>query len=507
MNKLPEQPVSLWRERPTQTFPALEEDLDTEVCVIGGGIAGVSTAFMLARRGFQVVLVEADRMGAGTTGWTTAKITSQHGLKYADLIDQVGVDNARLYYDANEDAISWIERMTRKLNIDCNFERQNAYLYADTEAGMTQLEREAEAYLKLELDGGMVEKEAFDGTKRRMLAMYDQAQFHPVCFLAKLLRYLEVENMPVFEQSRAVDIKRGKRPQVLMENGSVVMADHVVMATHYPFKDLQALFVARLHVERSYSVAFRLNTKAPEGMYLNVESPKRSIRRAFDTDGRELLLIGGEGHTSGQKVNTLENYKKLHQFGLDHFDTAAVPYRWASQDVFTLDGLPYAGPVNPGKDDVFVATGFAKWGMTNGVAAAQIIADRITEKRNEYAPLYTPSRFRPGKEMKHAVKENMDVAMEFVRGKLDRGKSKKVEDLDFNEGAVVNVNGKRAGAYKDEQGHVTIVDTTCTHLGCELYWNNGDRSWDCPCHGSRFNTDGDVLEGPAVKPLDQIKEE
>lgn len=220
-----------------------------------------------------------------------------------------------------------------------------------------------------------------------------------------------------------------------------------------------------------------------------------------------MLLIGGEGHTSGQEKNTSSHYERLYQFGQKHFDVHSVPYRWSSQDISTLDGLPYIGPVTPGKEDVFAATGFAKWGMTNGVAAATIIADRIIGKHNPYAKLVTPSRFTPTKDIKNVVKENMDVARTFVKGKLDRTTKKNLDELNKDEGAVINIRGKRAGAYKDEDGEVTVVDTTCTHMGCELAWNNAERSWDCPCHGSRFDKDGTVLEGPAVEPLKQLKQE
>lgn len=507
MKELPSVSQSFWRERPIQSFPALDKDLSTEVCVIGGGIAGISTAFMLARRGLQVVLIEAGSMGAGTTGYTTAKVTSQHGLKYQSLTDTFGERNARLYYDANEDAIAWMERMCKKLAIDCDFERKASYIYAASEEGRAKVEEEAAVYRNLELDGSIADKHGLPFETEKVLKMNDQAQFHPMVFLSKLLRFLEVENTPVYEHTKAVDVKRGKRPQVQTEKGYIITADHVVMATHYPFKDMQAFFMARLHVDRSYSVAFRLNQQPPEGMYLNAEDPKRSIRNVMDKNGERMLLIGGEGHTSGQEESTLAHYERLHQFGLKYFDVHSVPYRWSSQDISTLDGLPYIGPITPGKEDIYVATGFAKWGMTNGTAAASIIADRIIGKQNPYAKLFTPSRFTPSKDIKNVVKENMDVARAFVKGKFDRTTRKSPEELENDEGAVVNVKGKRAGAYKDEHGEITIVDTTCTHMGCELAWNNGERSWDCPCHGSRFDKDGSVIEGPAVEPLKQWKQD
>ncbi|SDN99987.1 FAD-dependent oxidoreductase [Alkalicoccus daliensis] len=507
MKNLPPESKSLWREKAPQSFPALKEDIDTEVCVIGGGIVGVSTAFMLARRGIKAALIEADRMGAGTSGYTTAKISSQHGLKYSSLIDTFGEQEARLYYDANEDAIAWMERMCKKLAIDCNFERQASYVYAETQEGAENINKEVEAYRRLELDGRLSEETELPFPVESAIMMHDQAQFHPLRFLSKLLRYLEVENTPVYENTKAVDIKRGKRPQVLMENGNVITADHVVMATHYPFKDLQALFAARLHVERSYAVAFRIEGKIPQGMYLNAESPKRSIRNAVDPDGNRLLLIGGEGHTSGQKDDTLQNYEALRQFGLEHFKVKDIPYRWSAQDLMTLDGMPYIGPVTPGKEDIFTAAGFGKWGMAMGVGAATIIADHISGKNNPYTKLFTPSRFTPSQDIKNAVKENMSVARSYVKGKMDRKSRNKLEDLANGEGAVVNFDGNRAGAYKNEHGEITIVDTTCTHMGCELSWNNGETSWDCPCHGSRFDVDGTVLEGPAVKPLTQLKKE
>ncbi|CAM3787550.1 FAD-dependent oxidoreductase [Alkalicoccus chagannorensis] len=494
------QSASLWQKRPTQRFPQLQEDVTTKVCVIGGGIAGVTTAYMLARKGIPSVLIEAGEIGTGTTGHTTAKISSQHGLKYADLWQSIGAEKTKLYYEANEDAISWVERTCRRLAIDCSFSRRPAYLYATSEEGKTRLEREAEAYRSLHLDGSLTDKHELPFAVTAALKMHEQAQFHPVCFLAKLLRYLEVEQMPVFEQTRAVDVKRGRQPVVTTDGGRQIKADHVVMATHYPFKDLQSLFAARLHVERSYAIAFRLHGEVPKGMYLHAESPVQSFREAEDIDGRPLLLGGGFGHTSGQAGNTESHYEKLRDFVTSHFDVKAIPYRWSSQDIHTSDGVPYAGPLTPGSEDVYVLTGFGKWGMSAGVAAAQVTADRLEGKYNPYASLFTPSRFHPRADMKQMVKENMDTARAFVRGKFHRTKGT-VDDLDFDEGAVLKVNGSRTAVYKDENGEISAVDSSCTHLGCELGWNQAERSWDCPCHGSRFDVDGSVLEGPAVHPL------
>ncbi|MFC7319703.1 FAD-dependent oxidoreductase [Halobacillus campisalis] len=498
-------PNSLWRDVELESFPGLSKDLNTEVTVVGTGITGITTAYFLVEKGYNVVLLEAGRIIEGTTGYTTAKITSQHGLIYDTLIQTMGEEKAKLYYQANEEALSCIDDIRKKEQIDCDFSYQDAYIYGNSKEANRKIEKEAEAYKRLGIDGGLAEVTELPYSVSSAVKINHQAQFHPVKYLASMIQRLQEKNTPIFENTRAAKLVEGDRPEVVTREGNTVTSDHVVMATHFPFADFKGLYFSRLHVERSYSIAVRSAENVPDGMYLSAEEPKKSLRHFVTEDGEKLLLVGGEGHPSGQKENTEESYENLAVYAKEQFGSEDVSYHWSSQDLITLDMVPYIGPVTKNNSNIHIAAGFAKWGMTNGTIAAKVISDLIAGKDNPYIELFSPSRDLGKQHVKSFLKENMDVGKEFVKGKLDR-KNIKPEDLAKDEGSVVRINGKRAGAYKDEHGSISIVDTTCTHMGCELNWNNGDRSWDCPCHGSRFTVEGEVIEGPATKPLSKLSD-
>nr|WP_308808323.1 FAD-dependent oxidoreductase [Halobacillus andaensis] len=457
------------------------------------------------KEGYNVVLLEAGRVMEGTTGYTTAKITSQHGLIYDQLIRTIGEAKARHYYQANEDGLQLIDDIRKTNDIECDFSKQDAYVYGVTEEAKRDIYKEAEAYEKIGIRGGLTQEVELPFSVTAAIKIKDQAQFHPVKYLASMLRFLKEKNTPIYENTRAVDIEKGSRPRVITRDGHFVTSDHIVMATHFPFKDFDGLYFSRLHVERSYSIAARAEGALPDGMYVNVEEPKRSLRHFVNEYGEKLLLAGGEGHPSGQKENTDKCYEKLHDYAKEYFHGNEVTHRWSSQDLTTLDNIPYIGPITKNNPNIHVAAGFAKWGMTNGTIAAKVITDLIRGKASPYADLFSPSRNLSFQHVKSFTKENADTAKEYIKGRLDR-RNRKPEDLAPGEGSVVRLKGKRAGAYKDEAGKISVVDTTCTHMGCELNWNNGERSWDCPCHGSRFTTGGEVIEGPATKPLKKLSD-
>ncbi|WP_221567066.1 FAD-dependent oxidoreductase [Alkalihalobacillus sp. TS-13] len=501
--RLPSDSQSLWRDFQLESFPPLEEDLTSEVTVVGAGITGITTAYLLVKQGYDVVLLDAGQIVSGATGYTTAKISAQHGLVYDQLIKTIGEEKAKLYYEANQDALKMIDDIRKKHEIDCDFSYQDAFVYGESEQSKKKIEKEAKAYEKLGIDGSLSDDVDLPFQVSAAVKMNDQAQFHPVKYLAAIVAYLKEKNVRIYENTRAVDIKKGQKPEVIAENGYSITSNHVVIASHFPFKDFEGVYFARLHVERSYSLAIRTDSKIPEGVYLNADQPKRSIRHAVDPSGEKVLLVGGESHTSGQIDDTLACYEDLRSFAEEHFGVTEIPRRWSAQDMTTLDKVPYIGPITEKNPNIHVATGFTKWGMTLGTGSAKLISDLIGEKDNRYAELFKPSRFNAKSDVKNFAVENADVAKEFVKGKLDL-RTKDIGELEHDEGAVVKVNGKRAGCYKDSAGKTTLVDTTCTHMGCELNWNNGERSWDCPCHGSRFNTDGKVIEGPATKPLKKL---
>jgi Rieske Fe-S protein len=254
-----------------------------------------------------------------------------------------------------------------------------------------------------------------------------------------------------------------------------------------------------MHADRSYILAVKTKQAFPGGMYLSADQPTRSLR-SVTIHGEEMVLIAGESHKTGQGKDTMEHYKALEDFGEETFGIEDIVYRWSAQDLVTLDKIPYIGTITSSEPNILIATGYRKWGMTNGTAAALLFRDMILNHTNNYQTLYTPSRFYAHPSLKNFLVDNADVVGHLIKGKLEFP-NKSVKDLTKGEGALITVKGEKKGAYKDEEGKLHIVDTTCTHIGCEVEWNSGERTWDCPCHGSRFSYTGEVIEGPAEKPL------
>ncbi|MBO7742694.1 FAD-dependent oxidoreductase [Paenibacillus sp. MWE-103] len=495
-------PESYWlASAPLPSYPSLQASVDAEVAVIGGGIAGITTAYLLARAGKQVVLATAGKLLGGTTGHTTAKITAQHDLIYADLIRRFGEEQARLYYEANAEGLRFMRETVRELGIDCDFRDEEAIVYATCERQAERLRAEYEAYAKLGIPGEWRERLALPFAARGGLAMKDQARFHPVPYLAKLAEAFVRLGGRIYEETTIETVEEGEPSIAVTADGAKIACENIVSCAHFPVFET-GLFFARLHAESSYVVAARVPGEHPKGMYISAGEPKRSIRSvAFG--GEELLLIGGETHKTGQGINTVEHYEALEAWARETFGAAAFPYRWSANDFITLDRLPYIGRATRKRPHSFVATGFRKWGMTTGTAAALLLRDLLTGRSSRYEALFAPSRFH-APDVKPLVAENAGAAKHYIQGKLE-WLGRKPEELNRDEGALVRVNGRKAGAYVDADGTLHLVDATCTHMGCEVEWNSGDRTWDCPCHGSRFDYRGRVAEGPATEPLSELR--
>lgn len=327
-----------------------------------------------------------------------------------------------------------------------------------------------------------------------------QAQFHPLKYLKALVPKILDKGSYIFEQTRAMNIEKEKDYLVITNTGKKVAAAKVIIASHFPFFDGGGLYFSRIFNERSYVIGATIKEKFPEGMFISAEDPTRSLRSQSFQDS-ELILIGGEHHKTGHCENTNLHYSNLIDYAQSTFQVRDIPYRWSTQDCMTLDGVPYVGHLTSNNHDLYVATGFGKWGMTNSTAAALILKDLINKGTSPWAPVYNPSRFPDVGEF---LVQNLDVAKSFISGKLNQI-SEKLE-IGKGEAKIISVDGKRAGAYRDENEELHILDITCTHVGCELEWNSAERTWDCPCHGSRFDYQGNIVEGPALNCLRDIQE-
>lgn len=501
---IPQFPKSYWQQSVSlPDFPKLSESIKTDIGIVGGGITGITAAYLLTKEGLDVTLIDAGQILNGVTGHTTAKITAQHGIIYDELIKHFGKDNATLYHQACLDAKQFIENTIRTHHIDCDYQQEDAYIFTNSDAYLSQLETEKEAYNQLDIDSELSNSMPLEIPVKSVLKMKNQAQFHPLKYLKILADEALSNGLQIYEETTATDVEHNKRPAIITREGERINCQYVIQASHYPFYDGEGFYPTRMYPERSYIVAVKTPQHFPGGMYISAESPTHSVR-SVNMDDEDLWLIAGENHKPGQGQSTMKHYEALQDYAAKHFGISEYVYRWSAQDLTTMDKVPYIGPVTKNEDNVFVATGYRKWGMTNGTIAAQIITDRILDKDNPYHKLYTPSRFQADPSIREFTKMNADVAKHMIRGKLEYTNDN-VSSLKTDDATVTRVNGKRTGVYKDEDNQLYAVDTTCKHLGCEVNWNSGDRTWDCPCHGSRYSYTGEVIEGPAKEPLNKVE--
>lgn len=501
--KIPQFAESLWRATTNPiNVSSLNESIKTDIVIVGAGITGITAAYLLAKQNLNIVLIDRRKLLDLTTARTTGKITAQHGLIYDELIQNIGLEGARLYYEAQNEAIQLVEQIIEDESIPCHFEIENSYLFTNKEEELEKLEKEAKAYDQLKIPYEIVDSLPIDIPKKIALKLNHQAQFHPLEYLNSLLKIIIQKGVKVYQETTAIDIEHLDDLAVVTADGNRIIAKYVIQASHYPFYDGEKFFPVRMYPERSYLIAIESESPYPSGMYISAEEPTRSIRN-IHINGTPYLFIGGENHKTGQGKDTMEHYLALQRYAKDHFGIKQFLYRWSAQDYITIDKIPYIGSLEKNENRIFVATGFRKWGMTNGTIAAKIITDLITTGTSIYEQLFTPTRFHMKSSMKTLVTENLDVARHLIQGKLEQSTAE-LADLKKDESMIIRSKGMRAGVYKDESGKLYAVDTTCTHLGCEVHWNSGERTWDCPCHGSRFSYTGEVLEGPAKKPLNKV---
>jgi glycine/D-amino acid oxidase-like deaminating enzyme/nitrite reductase/ring-hydroxylating ferredoxin subunit len=423
-----------------------------------------------------------------------------HGLIFDDLASAFGDEGAAKYADANVAGMATVADLAVRHGIDCDLERRPAYTYTTDPSMVDKITAEVAAAQRIGLVAEFTTDTDLPYPVEAAIRVADQAQFHPRKYCIGLARAIDGGGSAVFERTRATSIdEEGERCTVDTDHGRIT-AGFVIQATHLPISDKGGFF-ARTHPERSYALSARLDGPVPQGMYLSVDSPTRSVRSAR-MDGEEVVILGGEGHKVGQDPDTRERYAALEEWGRRHFQIRSIDYRWSAQDYVPADHVPFVGPVAPGSDRVFVATGFKKWGMSNGSAAGVMLADRIAGRENPFADFFDSNRLNLKQSVTDLIKENANVVKRFVGDRL-KTETRSVADLAQGEAAVLTEGDHRVAAYRDPAGAVHAVSAVCTHMGCTVTWNTAETTWDCPCHGSRFTCDGEVIQGPAVKDLER----
>jgi len=496
---LPSEHESLWIEETSGTrAPVLPGDITVDTAIVGAGVAGIVAADELSEAGHNVALLEANRILEGVTGHTTAKLTSQHGLIYDTLLDRHGPTTAQRYADANEAAIEVVADRVETDGIACNFHRAPAYTYVEDEDRVDEIHAEVEAAQELGLPARFVDDVPVPVDVAGAVRFDDQALFHPRRYLLALAEALNDGANAVHERTRVKDVHDGDPCRIETESHEVT-ADQVVLATHFPIVD-RAGYFARMRPTKSYVLAARLNGEEPEGMHYHDASPIFSIRPRAGRQ-EELVLFTGQNHRTGE-ADEADRYEQLEQTVRQRFDVDTIDYRWSTQDFVSLDEMPFVGPVGPGADNVYAATGFGGWGMTNGIAAGRMLAEAVLGDPPEELAAFDPARAQ-GTSPSSVLSHNAHAAKEFVADRIRRyGKATEI-DLEPGEGEIIRHEGEPVAAYRDEDGDLHTNSAICTHMGCEVKWNASDETFDCPCHGSRFGPEGEVVDGPAVDGLDE----
>ncbi|EHK2335245.1 FAD-dependent oxidoreductase [Clostridium perfringens] len=461
---------------------ALNKDIKTDVLIIGAGIAGILTAYMLKQKGRDVVLIDAAEIASGNTKNTTAKITSQHDLIYSKLISEFGEEKARQYAKANELAIKKYKEIIEDKRIECDFEEKPAYVYSLNEVDV--LKEEVEAAKNLGIDAEFVQEVNLPFKIKGAVKFNNQAQFNPLKFLRGISNELVI-----YENTRALEIKEN----LVVTSGGNITANNIVVATHYPIMNAPGYYFMKMHQERSYVLALE-NTSEIDGMYIDLNKEGYSFRTY-----NNLLLLGGISHRTGENEEG-GSYDELRKVVKKLYPKAKEKYYWSAQDCMTIDGIPYIGRYSNETPNIYVATGFNKWGMTSSMVSAMIISDMILEKENDFSEIFSPRRFDLSLSINNIANDLIETAKNFIAQKVYIPSSE-IEHIKNGHGGIIEYNGEKVGVYKDKEGKEFFVSTKCTHLGCQLSWNADELTWDCPCHGSRFDYKGRLIGSPATKDL------
>lgn len=486
-------PRSIWFEtNGAPRFPPLAKDVHFDVAIVGAGITGITAAMLLQGAGKRVAIIEGRRVLEGETGHTTAHLSTALDARYAALRRDFGEASARLAYESSRAAIDQIARFVHELKLDCGFALATGYLYTEREEQLRDLHVEFEAARALGIPVSMTREVPLPFATVAGVRFEGQAQIHPLRYLTPMLDLLVAKGCAIFEDTPVTAIEDGS-PCTLVTAGGKITADQVILATNVP---LNLLFLqTKIAHYRSYAAAFPHTEEVENKLFWDTDDPYHYTRSAI-VDGKPYLIVGGEDHKTGQNKDTDESFARLIEYARVRYHVGTPSHRWSGQIIEPVDGLPYIGR-NSASKNVYVATGYGGNGMTFGTLAAMLLSDLVLERGSPYSDLYEPTRIKPMASAATYVEENVDFPTHLIGDRVAAW-SASLEDIKPNDGKVVTVKGEPIAVYRDAKGVTHGLSPVCTHLGCHVKFNRAEQSWDCPCHGSRFDLEGRVVNGPAL---------
>jgi glycine/D-amino acid oxidase-like deaminating enzyme/nitrite reductase/ring-hydroxylating ferredoxin subunit len=492
-----QQTTSLWQA--TASSPAYEPlrgDTRVDVVIVGAGITGLTAALLLAEKGKRVAVIEKETIASGETGNTTAHITVAIDARYHYVQRHYSKEEAKLVAGASQASLEKIAELVQRYSIDCHFKRVPGYLYTEKRKYVAELKNEAAAAREAGLAAQWVDSVPLPFETRGAVLWPDQAQFHPYEYITALARHAAAAGVQIHERTFAKKIEQGL---VETEHGNVT-ADAVFMATNVPVSGFTHVHV-KAAAYRSYAIGFSDSGNAREGLFWDTADPYHYTRWQDTSEGR-FMIVGGEDHRVGEEEETEACFDRLRSYTRESFGEHPERYRWSGQVIEPHGGLPMIG----GSKDVYISTGYAGQGMTFGTAGAMLVSDLILGVENPWADLFDPNRNRPHVTTKEFITENMHFPAHLAADRLTSAdvEGKSTDEVQPGEGRILKLDGRKVAAYRDDGGTLHCLSPICPHMGCDVAWNGAERSWDCPCHGSRFTPTGEVLNGPAHKPLSKI---
>lgn len=493
---------SIWLEtfKYNKTFEKLNQNISCDVCIIGAGIFGLTCAYYLTKQGFNVAVLDRDDIGTKATGHTTAKITSQHGLIYKHLIDDYGLHFAKSYLYANQKAIDNIKEIIDTENISCDFNFENHCVYTTNAKDLKSIQDEINAVNSLDFNCEFVTKTGLPFDILGGICFKNQAQFHPYKYLCGLCNSISGK-AKIFTHTTICNVKNnGSFYTSYSDNNYKIESKFVIMASHYPFINIPGFYFSKMYQSTSYLIAIETNKTLFKGMYLSASDPIFSFRTA-KFGNKNFLLIGGADHKTGESHDFSTTYGVLENIAKKYYPDCKILYHWNTRDCITLDKIPYIGLYSSNLPNFYIGTGFNKWGMTSSNVAGNIIVDMINGKENPYSFVFDSTRIKPIKNADEFKNVIVQSSKSLILDKIKRS-DLQLDNIVPNSGGIIEVNGQKVGIYKSQDNKFFAVNPICTHLGCLLSWNNIDKTWDCPCHGSRFDYTGKSLYDPSFKDLE-----